>query len=265
MGRRSRHAAHVRSHRHYLQRARAARTRRRRRVAALFSQCSHLFAACRHKAHNESGAMKQTLCRWCSPESLRIYARINPRDYAARVRRMSSTDADSALEANLPVLDDSALHANLANIIGPLENGRDIADTCGVHEESDEEGDESQQRRRRAQAVRPRRRHARRRERSRQHGGSNRRRQSASSRQQPSLGSANGSRTLAMSTSTTSSQTRNGRARAATLGTRTTSARARALSSSSSAARAQTSHTKSLKASSSSSSDLAEGHLRLVN
>ena len=86
--------------------------------------------------------MIQAPYRWCSPESLRIYARINPRDYAARVRRMPSTDADSALEANLPVLDDSALHANLANTIGPLENGRDIADTCAAHEELDEESDD---------------------------------------------------------------------------------------------------------------------------
>ena len=86
--------------------------------------------------------MVQALCRWRSPESLRIYARINPRDYAARVRRMFSTDADSTLAANLPVLDDSALHADFAIIIGPLENGRhactfhtyrgDSADvTCG--------------------------------------------------------------------------------------------------------------------------------------
>ena len=53
----------------------------------------------------------------------------------AYVRHMSSTDADSALAANLPpVHDDSTLRADFASIIGPLENGRDIADTCGVHE-----------------------------------------------------------------------------------------------------------------------------------
>ena len=101
---------------------------------------ARIFAACCHKAHNESDAMIQALCRWRSPESLRIYARINPRDYAARVRRMSSTTVDSTLAANLPVLDDSALHADFANVIGPLEQGRDIADTCGVHVDSDDEG-----------------------------------------------------------------------------------------------------------------------------
>mgnify|MGYP003920014363 FL=1 len=106
-----------------------------------FHSC-RVFAACCHKAHGEDDAVIQALCRWRSPESLRIYARINPRDYAARVRRMSSTTVDSTLAANLPTLDDRALHADFANVIGPLEQGRDIADTCPV-DESDDEDDEA--------------------------------------------------------------------------------------------------------------------------
>ena len=101
-----------------------------------FHSC-RVFAACCHKAHGEDDSVIQALCRWRSPESLRIYARINPRDYAARVRRMSSTTVDSTLAANLPTLDDRALHADFANVIGPLEQGRDIAETFPVDESDD--------------------------------------------------------------------------------------------------------------------------------
>ena len=55
---------------------------------------------------------------------------------------MSPTTADSTLAANLPTLDDRALHADFANVIGPLEQGRDIADTCPV-DESDDDDDEA--------------------------------------------------------------------------------------------------------------------------
>ena len=47
---------------------------------------------------------------------------------------------DSTIAANLPPLDDSALHADLAHVIGPLERGRDIADTCDVYD-SDDDGE----------------------------------------------------------------------------------------------------------------------------
>ena len=52
---------------------------------------------------------------------------------------MSATHYDSTLVANLPVLDDSALHADFAHIVGPLERGRDITETCPVYESDDEE------------------------------------------------------------------------------------------------------------------------------
>ena len=104
-----------------------------------------IFAACCHRANGEDDETIQALCRWRTAASLKIYARINPRDYAARVRRMSSTVVDSRIAANLPTLDDSALHAEFDSIIGPLENGRDIADTCDVHVDSDDEDDEPAQ------------------------------------------------------------------------------------------------------------------------
>jgi hypothetical protein len=122
-------------------------------VAALGEQAAstrsfhgcRVFAACCHRANGENDETIQALCRWRTSASLKIYARINPRDYAARVRRMSSTVVDSRIAANLPTLDDSALHAEFDSIIGPLESGRDIADTCDVHVDSDDENDEPAQ------------------------------------------------------------------------------------------------------------------------
>ena len=59
---------------------------------------------------------------------------------------MSPTVVDSRIAANLPSLGDSALHADFSSIIGgPLEAGRDIADTCDVHEDSEDEDDEPAQ------------------------------------------------------------------------------------------------------------------------
>ena len=85
-------------------------------VAALGEQAAstrsfhgcRIFAACCHRANGEDDETIQALCRWRTAASLKIYARINPRDYAARVRRMSSTVVDSRIAANLPTLDDSA-------------------------------------------------------------------------------------------------------------------------------------------------------------
>ena len=191
-----------------------------------------------------------------------LRAHQNPRDYAARVRRMSSTDVDSTLAANLPVLDDSALHADFTNMIGPLENGRVIADTCDVHEESDDEDGGAASGRPPARAARQRRRRARHRRRGRRQSISSRRQRNAKRRKPLRLGRLNGPRSLETSTSTSSSQTQNGRARAATRAKKTTSARVHALSSSRSAARAQTFLTTSPTASSPSSSDGAEGHPR---
>ena len=66
-------------------------------VAALGEQATstrsfhgcRIFAACCHRANGEDDETIQALCRWRTSASLKIYARINPRDYAARVRRMS--------------------------------------------------------------------------------------------------------------------------------------------------------------------------------
>ena len=51
---------------------------------------------------------------------------------------MSATHYDSTIVANLPVLDDSALHADFAQVVGPLERGHDISETCPVYESDDD-------------------------------------------------------------------------------------------------------------------------------
>ena len=98
-----------------------------------------IFAACCHRANNEDDVTTQALSRWRTSASLKIYARTNPRDYAAHVRRMSATHVDSTIAAILPSLDDSALHADFAQVVGPLERGRDISETCPMYESDDDE------------------------------------------------------------------------------------------------------------------------------
>ena len=77
--------------------------------------------------------MIQALCRWRTAASVKIYARINPRDYAARVRRMSQTDVDSTISAHLPSICDSELHANMGPVVNVLTSCTDVADTCDVY------------------------------------------------------------------------------------------------------------------------------------
>ena len=84
--------------------------------------------------------MIQALVRWRTSASLKIYARINPRDYAARVRRMSQTNVDSTIAAHLPSICDSELHASMGPVMEALAGGKDISETCPIYE-SDEEDD----------------------------------------------------------------------------------------------------------------------------
>ena len=98
-----------------------------------------VFAASCHKAHDESDEMIQALCCWRTAASLKIYARINPRDCAARVRGMSQTDVDSTISAHLPSICDSELHANMGPVVNALTNGTGVADTCDVYVSDDED------------------------------------------------------------------------------------------------------------------------------
>ena len=105
-----------------------------------FHSC-RVFAACAHLANKESQESIQALCRWRTAESLKIYARLNPADYAARVRRMVTTRVDSTIAARLPVLDDDDLHRDLASALPGLEIGKDLADLTEVHADDDSDDD----------------------------------------------------------------------------------------------------------------------------
>ena len=112
-----------------------------------FHSC-RVFAASCHKAHDESDDMTQALCCWRTAASLKIYARINPRDCAARVRRMLQTDVDSTISAHLLSICDSELHGNMGPVANALTSGTDVADTCGgcVFDDEDEPGDDEPER-----------------------------------------------------------------------------------------------------------------------
>ena len=106
-----------------------------------FHSC-RIFAACAHKANDEPDELVQALVRWKTTESLKIYARINPMDYAARVRAMVATDVDSRIASRLPQLDDDQLHKQIKAVLTKLTNGADISDVLpDDNEMSDAEDD----------------------------------------------------------------------------------------------------------------------------
>ena len=89
----------------------------------------------------DDGAI-QALVRWKTVESLKIYGRFNPLDYAARVRRMVNTRVDSTIAARLPLLSDDDLHRAIMEAMPAINSGRDVSEVC-PDDETDNEGDDA--------------------------------------------------------------------------------------------------------------------------
>ena len=62
----------------------------------------------------------QALARWRSPESIRIYARMNPDVYAGWVAKSLQQRASSTSTANLPIIDHHEALARLRTVDEPL-------------------------------------------------------------------------------------------------------------------------------------------------
>ena len=92
------------------------------------------------EGHNDT---IQALCRWRTDASIKIYGRMNPANYAAHVRRMAVAATPSLLSSNVPHIDNDDFHANIGAVVGPLESGRDIADTCDVDTDDDSDDDDA--------------------------------------------------------------------------------------------------------------------------
>ena len=109
-----------------------------KRAGELSFHSCRVFAACAHKANGEGDGAIQALCRWKTVESLKIYGRFNPLDYAARVRRMVNTRVDSTIAARLPLLSDDDLHRAIMDALPAISSGRDVSEICADDETDDE-------------------------------------------------------------------------------------------------------------------------------
>ena len=70
--------------------------------------------ACSLLAKNAQPELIQAMCRWKSPSSLAIYARLNPETYSAWVLNAQTAVLTSIASRNLPPLDDD-VHAAILN------------------------------------------------------------------------------------------------------------------------------------------------------
>ena len=87
------------------------------RAKQLSLHSPRVYLACALKALRCDDATIQALCRWKSPESIKIYGRLTPEDYAALIRKTSSVTTASVQATNVsgtvPQHDDDAFYASL--------------------------------------------------------------------------------------------------------------------------------------------------------
>ena len=77
--------------------------------------------ACALLAKGARPELTQALCRWKSPESLVIYARLNAEAYGDWVLSALSARISSVQTANLPPIDDADCAALPTEVAGELE------------------------------------------------------------------------------------------------------------------------------------------------
>jgi hypothetical protein len=65
---------------------------------------ARIYLACSLLAAGASHAQIQALCRWQTEDSLRVYARLNPGDYAAWISKAFARRAESTTTRNLPTI-----------------------------------------------------------------------------------------------------------------------------------------------------------------
>ena len=72
--------------------------------------------ACSLLATGASSAQIQALCRWQTEDSLRVYARLNPTSYRARLSRAATADVSSVSTSALPAIDSELLIRQLLGL-----------------------------------------------------------------------------------------------------------------------------------------------------
>ena len=82
-------------------------------AATLSNHSARVWLACALLAMRKSDGTIQAFCRWKSAESVRIYARIQPEDYADTIRGAMAAEVDSSLCRSLPIHDSDGAVAKL--------------------------------------------------------------------------------------------------------------------------------------------------------
>ena len=77
-----------------------------------------IYLACALKSAGKSDAEIQMLCRWQSLDSLRLYARMDARQYSELIQAAQAADSTAISVSSLPVLDADAIHPALRELIG---------------------------------------------------------------------------------------------------------------------------------------------------
>jgi hypothetical protein len=99
-------------------------------AATLSLHSGRVWLACAMLARRCSGPLIQAFCRWKSPESVKIYARINPEYYANTLLDVFGADVSSVCADNLPQTDDDMNFAQL-HADGAIDQD-DISEATGV-------------------------------------------------------------------------------------------------------------------------------------
>ena len=97
--------------------------------------------ACALLASGADGPLIQAMARWKSPESVKIYGRLTPQNYAQWLRRAFSATTNSAQVQNLPVCDDDEAHVALPSAVAAIRT-TDIEATCDPPTDSETEADD---------------------------------------------------------------------------------------------------------------------------
>ena len=87
-------------------------------AATLSLHSGRVWLACALAASGHAPPAIQAFCRWKSAESVKVYARMNPTEYAATLLGVMEAEITSISPHNLPTLDHDARFAALSDDVG---------------------------------------------------------------------------------------------------------------------------------------------------
>ena len=90
-------------------------------AATLSLHSGRVWLACALLERGESPATIQAMCRWRSPESVKVYARMTAENYAGLLCLAMKANVDASLVRSLPTLDSDARFAKLERALYALE------------------------------------------------------------------------------------------------------------------------------------------------